>query len=87
MTVLVYNNGVIIGDIFVKLSELRSDRGLTQSQLAHNCTVSINTISSIERGEFFPSLALIVKLCLVLDCKFSDLVQVVDHQDKTFINL
>lgn len=50
------------------LREHRLDAGLTQSQLASLVGCSKNAISSIERGEYMPSLILCYKLCDVLNC-------------------
>ena len=50
-----------------RLKEVRMEKGLSQTQLAHLVGVSRNTISSIETGQ----LALI--LCVALDKKFEEL--------------
>ena len=53
-----------------RLKEARTEKNLSQSQLAELVGVSRNTISSIETGQF-NKLALI--LCIALDWKFEDL--------------
>jgi putative transcriptional regulator len=40
------------------LKELRSERGLSQEELAHALDVSRQTIISIEKGRYVPSLGL-----------------------------
>lgn len=56
-----------------KLKEARSEKGLSQSQLAELVGVSRNTISSIETGQFNPTAKLALILCIALDRKFEDL--------------
>lgn len=56
-----------------RLREVRTARGLSQSQLADMVGVSRNTISSIETGQFSPTAKLALLLCIALDRKFEDL--------------
>ena len=56
-----------------QLKEARSDKGLSQAQLAEMVGVSRNTISSIETGQFNPTAKLALVLCIALDKKFEDL--------------
>lgn len=56
-----------------RLKEARSERKLSQSQLAAMVGVSRNTISSIETGQFSPTAKLALVLCIALDKKFEDL--------------
>ncbi|MBQ9743048.1 MAG: helix-turn-helix transcriptional regulator [Ruminococcus sp.] len=55
------------------LKEARTERGLSQQQLADMVGVSRNTISSIETGQFNPTAKLALVLCIALDKKFEDL--------------
>ncbi len=55
------------------LREARTERGLSQQQLADMVGVSRNTISSIETGQFNPTAKLALVLCIALDKKFEDL--------------
>lgn len=55
------------------LKEARSQRGLSQAQLAEMVGVSRNTISSIETGQFNPTAKLALTLCIALDKKFEEL--------------
>ena len=56
-----------------RLKEARSEKGLSQQQLADMVGVSRNTISSIETGQFNPTAKLALILCVALDKKFEDL--------------
>ena len=56
-----------------RLKVARSEKGLSQTQLAELVGVSRNTISSIETGQFNPTAKLALILCIALDKKFEDL--------------
>lgn len=55
------------------LKATRSEKGLSQQQLADMVGVSRNTISSIETGQFNPTAKLALILCIALDKKFEEL--------------
>lgn len=55
------------------LKEARTNKKLSQNQLAEMVGVSRNTISSIETGQFNPTAKLALVLCIALDKKFEDL--------------
>lgn len=55
------------------LKQARSERGMSQSELARLVGVSRNTISSIETGQFNPTAKLALILCIALDKKFEEL--------------
>ena len=56
-----------------RLKEARTEKKLSQNQLAEMVGVSRNTISSIETGQFNPTAKLALVLCIALDKKFEDL--------------
>ena len=56
-----------------RLKEARTERGLSQAQLAELVGVSRNTISSIETSQFNPTAKLALILCIALDKKFEEL--------------
>lgn len=56
-----------------RLKEIRTQKNLTQADLARMVGVSRNTISSIETGQFHPTAKLALLLCIALDTKFEDL--------------
>ena len=56
-----------------RLKQVRSEKKLSQAQLAELVGVSRNTISSIETGQFNPTAKLALTLCIALDTKFEDL--------------
>ena len=55
------------------LKEARSEKKLSQTQLAELIGVSRNTISSIETGQFNPTAKLALIHCIALDKKFEEL--------------
>ena len=55
------------------LKEIRTEQGISQAQLANMVGVSMNTISSIETGQFNPTAKLALVLCIALDRKFEEL--------------
>ena len=56
-----------------RLKEARTERKLSQAQLAELVGVSRNTISSIETGQFNHTAKLALILCVALDKKFEEL--------------
>lgn len=54
------------------LKEIRSEKKISQSDLAKLVGVSRNTISSIETGQYCPTAKLALILCTALDKKFED---------------
>lgn len=59
-----------------KFKDVREDNGYTQVDLAKAINISKNAISSIERGEYMPSLSTIVKYMIFFCCDFEDLVEI-----------
>ena len=55
------------------LKEARTEKKLSQTQLAEMIGVSRNTISSIETGQFNPTAKLALILCIALDKKLEEL--------------
>ncbi len=58
-----------------RVKEHRQDQGLTQQELAAAAGVSRQSIISIERGRYVPSLPLALKLSEIFACATDDLFQ------------
>lgn len=56
-----------------RLPELRAAKGLSQSGLAELLEVSRQTIISIEKGRFDPSLPLAFRMAEAFDCTIEDI--------------
>lgn len=56
-----------------RIKQARTQKELSQAQLAQLVGVSRNTISSIETGQFNPTAKLALILCIALDQKFEEL--------------
>ena len=56
-----------------RLKETRTERNLSQQELADMVGVSRNTISSLETGQYEPSAKLAYVLCIALEKKFEEL--------------
>ena len=55
------------------LKKVRTEKKMSQAELAELVGVSRNTISSIETGLYSPTAKLALILCIALDKKFEDL--------------
>jgi transcriptional regulator with XRE-family HTH domain len=60
------------------LREVRLKRGLSQHALAERCGSNIPYISELERGLKVPTLTMILRLAVALECRVRDLVGVFD---------
>jgi putative transcriptional regulator len=58
-----------------RLSELRSGKGWTQADLAHRLDVSRQTVISLEKGRYDPSLPLAFRIAALFGCRIEDVFQ------------
>jgi putative transcriptional regulator len=56
-----------------RIKEFRNERGWTQQELADKVGVSRQSINSIERNRYVPSLPLALTFARVFDCSTDDL--------------
>jgi putative transcriptional regulator len=56
-----------------KLKEYRENVGLSQEKIAELVAVTRQTIISIEKGRYVPSLELALKFAKLFDCRVEDL--------------
>ena len=57
----------------LKLKAARAGKDLSQDDLAKLCEVSRQTISSIEKGDYNPTINLCIRICKVLDKTLDEL--------------
>ncbi len=56
------------------LKRRREKRGLTQEALAHEAGITASYAGLVERGQKVPSLTIVLRLCLALECSPGDLL-------------
>ncbi len=56
-----------------RVKELRKEKGITQEQLASELNVSRQTVNSIERGRYVPSLELALQTARFFNCRVEDI--------------
>lgn len=64
-----------------RLEELRTHKGWTQQDLADRAGVSRQTIISLERGRYNPSITLAFRLARQFDIKIEDLFIYSEEED------
>ncbi len=70
------------GELFgARLRELREQRGESQRSLAERTGSTHAYISQMERGLKVPTLTMIVRLAVALECEVTDLVDVFSGRD------
>jgi putative transcriptional regulator len=62
------------------VKDLREERGWTQGQLASAVGVSRQSINSIERGRYVPSLELALKFAKVFECPADEIFWLEDEE-------
>ena len=64
-----------------RLKEVRTARGLTQTELAERIGVSRKTVNTVENGIFVPSTLLALALAHELKVKVEDIFFLKEHRD------
>ncbi len=65
-----------------KLEEFRNEMGLTQQELADRVEVSRQTIISLEKGRYNPSIILAFRLARLFKVKIEDLFLYSNEEEK-----
>jgi len=78
VTPKVQPEGAVFGE---RLQELRKRRGETVRSLAALCGTSFTYISDMEHGRKVPSLTMLLRLSMALDCDIAELVSVFSGRD------
>ncbi|MDW0118377.1 helix-turn-helix transcriptional regulator [Sporosarcina thermotolerans] len=58
-----------------QIKDMRTEMGLTQDDLAEKLEVSRQTIISLEKGRYNPSLILAFKIAKLFNCTIEDIFQ------------
>jgi putative transcriptional regulator len=66
-----------------QLEELRGQRGWSQGDLAERLDVSRQTVNSLERGRYDPSLPLAFKIAALFECSIEDIFHPNSIDDRT----
>ena len=64
-----------------RLRDVRTARGLTQTELAERIGVSRKTVNTVENGIFVPSTLVALALAHELKVKVEDIFFLVEHRD------
>lgn len=64
-----------------KIRELRSERGMTQKELARRLGVSPSTVGMYEQGRRSPDHTVLTRLASVLDCSTDELLETERRSD------
>ncbi|MFM8913325.1 MAG: helix-turn-helix domain-containing protein, partial [Flammeovirgaceae bacterium] len=59
----------------IHLKSIRTERGLSQEELANDADIPINQIGRIERGEVNPSLSTLYSIASALNLKLPELLK------------
>ena len=62
-----------------RLPELRAEKGWTQADLADRLDVSRQTVISLEKGKYDPSLPLAFRIAAAFACKIEDVFDPTDE--------
>jgi putative transcriptional regulator len=65
-----------------RLEQLRSQKGWTQQDLADRVAVSRQTIISLEKGHYNPSIILAFRLARLFEARIEDLFLYPDHEEE-----
>lgn len=63
------------------LRALRTEKDVTQEELAEKCNYDRVFISNLERGVRLPSLKTVFRIAKALDCNASEIIQAVESKD------
>jgi len=59
--------------LYNQVKRYREEKGISQTELGKLCGVSRQTISSIERGDYHPSVVLALRIASIFEKKVEDL--------------
>lgn len=63
-----------------KLWKLLIDKGWTKTKLRQEAGISSSSLAKLGKGENITT-DILLKICIALDCKIEDIVEIVDNDD------
>lgn len=63
------------------VKQCREVMSISQAELGKLCGVSRQTISSIERGDYHPSIVLVLKICKYFDVKVEEIFEYIEDSE------
>lgn len=63
-----------------KLFKRLIDKGMKKTEFANVCEISGATLAKLSNNKFV-SLEVLCKACIVLDCTFDDIVEIIKEED------
>ena len=63
-----------------KLWKLLIDKDWTKTKLRQEAGISSSTIAKLRKGENITT-DILLKICITLDCKIEDIVEIIDNDD------
>ncbi|MBL6441051.1 helix-turn-helix transcriptional regulator [Streptococcus suis] len=63
-----------------KLWKLLIDKGWTKTKLRQEAGISSSSLAKLGKGENITT-DILLKICIALDCKIEDIVEIVDNAD------
>ena len=67
----------------LRMKAARAGKDLSQEELAKLCSVSRQTISLIERGDYSPSVTLALKIARIFQVSVEDIFMYEEDEDET----
>jgi len=68
--------------LFNNVKHFREEKGISQTELGKLCGVSRQTISSIERGDYHPSVVLALKIAAIFQVKIENIFWYLEEENE-----
>ncbi|MDA3732950.1 helix-turn-helix transcriptional regulator [Niameybacter massiliensis] len=68
--------------LYNQVKQMREEKGISQTELGKLCGVSRQTVSSIERGDYHPSIVLAIKIAHIFDKQVEELFWLEDEENE-----
>lgn len=68
--------------LYNRVKQAREELAISQTELGKRCEVSRQTISSIERGDYHPSIVLAIKIARIFNKSVEELFWLEEEEDE-----